>query len=81
MGSGAGRILPFHPPGQSPAADGFGAGLFSGAGAEQVKAAGYFFFFFLLLTGQKHIFSCVCSLAFHEVCTSTGESMGSVVKT
>lgn len=25
----------------------FGAGLFSGAGAEQVKAAGYFFFFSL----------------------------------
>lgn len=80
MGSltGAVRILPFHPPDQSPGADGFGAGLFSGAGAEQVKAAGYFFF---LLKGQKHIFSCVSSLAFHEVCTSTGEYMGSAVKT
>lgn len=79
VASGAVRILPFHPPGQSPAADGvwgrfiFRSWSWAGKGSR--------IFIFSPSTGQKCIFSCVSSLVFHEVCTSTGESMGSVVKT
>lgn len=43
--SGAVRILPFHPMAKALVLMGFGAGLFSGAGAEQVKGSRIFFFF------------------------------------